>query len=100
MEMWDAVNTYEIIKTGKLKTYRFNSTFIQVYYTHPSVGRGFYIFTFYSSNKQFSHMVREYPRFIPVKQEPKKYQPIMERMMKDLYVDLEKQLAEYFDSLL
>ena len=74
------MNLKAIISQGKLKTYGVNSSFLQVYWSHPSLKENsFYLFVFTVLKNDLVS-----PQFIPVRYKPKLYVSMIERIMKNL----------------
>jgi hypothetical protein len=74
-----------IISQGKLKTYGVNSSFLQVYWSHPSLKENqFYLFVFTALKNDLVSINVVSPRYIPVKHKPKIYVSMVETIMQNL----------------
>lgn len=74
-----------IIKTGKLKTYSINGSFIEVYWLHETLpAHTYYLFVFTAMKQDLVKVTAVTPRFMPVKYQVKKNQPIIMRLMEGL----------------
>lgn len=79
------MNLKAIISQGKLKTYGVNSSFLQVYWSHPSLKENsFYLFVFTVLKNDLVSVNVVSPQFIPVRYKPKLYVSMIERIMKNL----------------
>lgn len=75
----------EIIKSGKLKSYQVSQGFLQVYWSHPDLPENsYYLFVFTASTGELIKVNVVSPPYIPVKQNPKRYVPFIERLMKSI----------------
>lgn len=78
-------NINDIISQGKLKSYRLNSSFLEVYWSHPSLKPNqYYLFVFTALKYDFISVNAIYPHSLPVKHKPKLYVPTIERIMQNL----------------
>lgn len=79
------MNTKEIISQGKLKTYYFGTSFLEVYWSHPQLGANqYYLFKFTALKLDFIDVSVINPKGLYRKHNPKYYVPIVERLMQDL----------------
>jgi len=79
------MNIKTIISQGKLKTYGVNSSFLQVYWSHPSLKENsFYLFVFTVLKNDLVSINVVSPQYIPVRYKPKLYVAMIERIMKKL----------------
>lgn len=79
------MNIKAIISQGKLKTYGVNSSFLQVYWSHPSLKENsFYLFVFTVLKNDLVSVNVVSPQFIPVRYKPKLYVSMIERIMNKL----------------
>lgn len=79
------MNIKYIISQGKLKTYGVNSSFLQVYWSHPSLKENsFYLFVFTVLKNDLVSVNVVSPQFIPVRYKPKLYVAMIEKIIKRL----------------
>ncbi|HLW08950.1 MAG TPA: hypothetical protein VKX35_01005 [Fermentimonas sp.] len=74
------MNIKAIISQGKLKTYGVNSSFLQVYWSHPSLKENsFYLFVFTVLKNDLVSVNVVSPQYIPVRYKPKLYVAMIEK---------------------
>jgi hypothetical protein len=79
----------EIITEGELKTYYFGASFIEVYWSHPSLEEGvYYRFLFTASKESFVSVTAIRPlRGLYIKRKPKIMLPHAISLVKNLIED-------------
>ena len=75
----------KIIEDGKLKTYHFGTSFIEVYWEHEELETGsYYLFMFSTANQKLLEVKKVKPKYLPVKRRAKQMNPLVLSMMESL----------------
>lgn len=83
MQITEEIKT--IIREGKLKTYNFGSSFIEVFWEHPSLSeRSYYRFRFTTMNEALIDVIVDTPTRLYIKQNPRVYKKLAESLVKGL----------------
>lgn len=82
------INISKIIEEGKLKTYFFGASFIEVYWLHHELSSGHcYLFLFSTGTQQLVEVKTVSPKRLPVKQRARQMNSVVLRMMEGLKTD-------------
>ncbi|MEX1192885.1 MAG: hypothetical protein WEA99_13000 [Brumimicrobium sp.] len=85
------INISKVIEEGKLKTYFFGASFIEVYWLYHKLSPGHcYLFLFSTGNQQLVEVKTVSPKRFPVKQRAKQMNSVVLRMMEGLRKDLDR----------
>lgn len=80
-----------IITEGKLKTYDQGTSFLKVYYAHPTLGaRSFYLFIFTTHKHHFIEAKHVTVEYLPIKYKPKVYGRVIENLMHRLVKEIQQ----------
>lgn len=87
--MKDGAAIVKIIREGKLKAYRYGTSFLDVYWQHPGLPQGCYVFVFTALKQDFIEMRYSSEQWMPGKHLAKIYVPKIKILMEDLARELE-----------